>query len=181
MARQDYVSHSPKSKKNAYKPKAEVKPVMSIKLKILIVLALICAGGFAYLLWLIKDKPPVVITTPKPVIEKAQENEPPEYPEEKWEYENDLVEREVEGGKYEVEQKGPYKMQCGSFRTRKQAEALKANIAFNGLSSKIKAVTGTSGTWYKVSLGPYERKREAEKDKHTLRRSKISGCQIWLW
>ena len=84
-------------------------------------------------------------------------------------------------GKYEVKEKGPYKMQCGSFKTEKQANMLKANIAFSGLESTIKTVTGKNGTWHKVFLGPYKRKRKAEKDRHLLKRNKIYGCEIWGW
>ncbi len=72
-------------------------------------------------------------------------------------------------------------MQCGSFKTLKQAEVLKANIAFAGLSAQISAPVGTNSTYYKVYLGPYEKKRDAEKDKHKLKRNKINYCQIWLW
>ena len=71
----------------------------------------------------------------------------------------------------------PYQMQCGSFRNKDDAESLKANIAFQGLESNVKK----TGTWYRVILGPYERKRLAEKERHKLQRAKINGCQIWLW
>ena len=30
-------------------------------------------------------------------------------------------------------------------------------------------------------IGPYESKRLAEKQRHTLQRAKINGCKIWLW
>ena len=72
-------------------------------------------------------------------------------------------------------------MQCGSFRTYPQAESLKAKIAFAGLISEIKETTGSSGIWYKVRLGPYKTKRQAESDKNKLKRVKIVGCGIWGW
>ena len=72
-------------------------------------------------------------------------------------------------------------MQCGSFKTQKQAETLKARIAFSGLEAQVKSVSGKNGTWHKVYLGPYPRKRLAEKDKHKLKRNNINYCQIWLW
>jgi cell division protein FtsN len=70
-----------------------------------------------------------------------------------------------------------YQMQCGSFRNQGDAESLKAKIAFQGLTSQVKK----TGDWYRVILGPYERKRPAEKDRHKLQRAKINGCQIWTW
>ena len=80
-----------------------------------------------------------------------------------------------------MEEKGPYKMQCGSFRKRSQAEAMKAQIAFSGLVAKVSESSGKNGIWYKVALGPYPRKRMAEADKHKLKRNNITTCQIWLW
>jgi len=77
----------------------------------------------------------------------------------------------------EMEQKGPYVMQCGSYKTRAQAETLKAKIAFTGIISFIKH----QGSWYKVRLGPYETKRKAESDKNVLKRQRIIGCDIWFW
>ena len=105
----------------------------------------------------------------------------PAPPKEKWAYIEKLKSREVEEGQYEVKTKGPYKMQCGSFRTKKQAEVMKATIAFSGLSAKISSAKGSNGTWYKVFLGPYAKKRQAEKDKHKLSSNNISTCQIWNW
>ena len=93
----------------------------------------------------------------------------------------DLKNKQVEEGHYEVEEKGPYQMQCGSFRTLNQAETLKAKIAFVGIESQVRKTTGKNGTWYKVVLGPYSRKRAAEADKHRLKSNNINYCQIWLW
>ena len=87
--------------------------------------------------------------------------------------EHDLVKVEVT----EMKQKGPYVMQCGSYKTREKAETLKAKIAFTGIISFIKH----QGSWFKVRLGPYETKRKAESDKNVLKRQKIIGCSIRLW
>ncbi|WP_042152585.1 MULTISPECIES: SPOR domain-containing protein [unclassified Pseudoalteromonas] len=87
--------------------------------------------------------------------------------------EPDLVKVEVT----EMAQKGPYVMQCGSYKSREQAETLKAKIAFTGIISFIKH----QGSWFKVRLGPYETKRKAESDKNLLKRQKIIGCNIWFW
>ncbi|SFD08342.1 SPOR domain-containing protein [Pseudoalteromonas denitrificans] len=86
---------------------------------------------------------------------------------------DDLVKVEVT----EIEQKGPYVMQCGSYKTKTQAETLKAQIAFSGLISFIKP----QGSWFKVRLGPYETKRLAESDRNKLKRAKIRHCDIWFW
>lgn len=72
-----------------------------------------------------------------------------------------------------------YIMQCGSFRTISQAESLKARIAFQGLESEVFESDGTSGRWFRVVLGPFDRKRMAEAQRHQLRRGNILGCKIW--
>lgn len=185
MAHQDYVSRSssPKKKNNPYKKKSSDTPaVLPLKTKIIMIILVISLGSFAYLLWSIKDIEPS--ETPALPVNKThtkKSDDLPAPPEEKWQYMEQLKSKEVEIGEYAVEEKGPYKMQCGSFRTTKQAEIMRATIAFTGLSAKISAAKGSSGTWHKVFLGPYERKREAEKDKHKLKSNGITTCQIWLW
>lgn len=181
MPRQDYVSHSPKSKKSPYKAQKS-EPIFTLKLKLIILLLLVVVGGFAYFLWTIKNTTPVPVQpTNKVTVPQATHDDLPTPHVEKWGYMDDLKNKKVPESTYDVEKKGPYKMQCGSFRTREQAETLKANIAFTGLTAQIKAVNGSTGTWYKVYLGPYERKRAAEADKKLLKRNNINYCQIWLW
>jgi len=186
MAHQDYVSRtrSPKKKKNTpYQQKAvESRHNLPTKVKLIGLTTLVAIAAFTYLLWSIKDNQPV--NEPTKTVEIATTKKTadlPNPPKEKWAYMKELKSKEVEVGEYTVNDKGPYKMQCGSFRTEKQAKVMKANIAFSGLSAQISAVKGSSGTWYKVFLGPYEKKRQAEKEKHQLRSNNISTCQIWLW
>jgi cell division protein FtsN len=190
MANQDYVSRAPakKKKNNRHgKQTANNASAIPLKAKLVSLLLLILITAFSYGLWSLKTDPstktplvePVKITKEKKSLNKT--NELPKPPKEKWTYVKDLETKEIEVGEYKVEAKGPYKMQCGSFKTQKQAETLKARIAFSGLEAQIKSVAGKNGTWHKVFLGPYPRKRLAEKDKHKLKRNNINYCQIWLW
>ena len=106
----------------------------------------------------------------------------PELPEEEWEYIKTLPGYEVEVEVKEQEKSDKrYLMQCASFRTRAQAEEMKAKIAFQGLEALIRHSTGSNGDWFRVILGPYESKRDAEKAKHSLRKVNIATCQIWYW
>lgn len=185
MAHQDYVSRSKSSKKknNPYK-KTPVNPPTGLptKVKIIAMLLVIALGGFVYFLWSINDIEP---QEPTPQINKPatahKSSQLPTPPKEKWQYMEKLKTKEVDVGEYAVKDKGPYKMQCGSFKTNKQAQVMKATIAFSGLSAQISSVTGKNGTWHKVYLGPYQKKRSAEKDKHKLKSNGITTCQIWLW
>ncbi|PKF60551.1 cell division protein [Psychromonas sp. psych-6C06] len=122
------------------------------------------------------DKPEPVKAVNKPPVK--QEETLPEKPQPKWQYEEVLPNKEVVVDiPEEKKNTRPYQMQCGSFRKQGDAETLKARIAFQGLNSTVKK----TGDWYRVILGPYERKRLAEKDRHKLQRAKINGCQIWYW
>jgi cell division protein FtsN len=203
MPNQDYISRSPtKKKKNtsnkstkkgdsarSNKKSTATKTIITVKTKIVALAGIILVCAFAFGLWVLKTAPST--KTPAPTViptntetknaVKEQAQALPEPPKEKWSYVKDLENKKIEVGQYEVKKKGPYQMQCGSFRTEKQAQVLKANIAFTGISSQIKSATGTNGTWYKVVLGPYKRKRLAESDKHKLKRNNINHCQIWLW
>ena len=185
MSNQDYISRTPSKNKNnsPYKKKlAEPSRVMSVKTKLIGIIVIISITSFSYGLWFLKtsDK------TKTPAQEQEQpevitEQSLPAPPKEKWTYVENLKTKKVEVGEYEVKENGPYKMQCGSFKTRPQAESLKAKMAFVGIESQIQTAQGKNNMWYKVVLGPYERKRAAEEDKHKLRNNNINGCQIWLW
>jgi cell division protein FtsN len=189
MANQDYVSRTPaKKKKNARNSKKTSKntSLLPLKTKLIGILLIVLIGAFTYSLWSLKTDPSTKNPLVKPIKTTKSKTlttvkELPKPPKEKWTYVKGLETKEIEVGKYKVAEKGPYKMQCGSFKTEKQAETLKARIAFSGLEAQIKSVTGTNGTWHKVFLGPYTRKRLAEKDKHQLKRNNINYCQIWLW
>ncbi|WP_441004164.1 SPOR domain-containing protein [Pseudocolwellia agarivorans] len=191
MAHQDYVSRPRNPKKSPYKkPAAKQQPQgVQPKVKLIGLITLIAVCLFVYFLWSIKGD-----ETTAPAVQQTQTTEAPKVadtvkdkatlptpPKEKWAYRKELEDKKIEVGEYDVKQGGPYKMQCGSFKSLKQAEVLKANIAFAGLSAQIGAPVGPNSTYYRVYLGPYEKKRDAEKDKHKLKRNKINYCQIWLW
>lgn len=190
MAPQDYISRTNNKKKSPYKKNAEqVDNSVSIKVKFIGLITLAAITGFGYFLYSIKDNTPVQPSnnasgSQQTVTEQkaSQGANLPKPPEEKWQYIDQLkAGSQVEPGEYEVEHRGPYKMQCGSFRTLAQANSMKAKMAFSGLSAKVSESKGSNGTWFKVFLGPYPRKRLAEIDKHKLKNNGITTCQIWLW
>lgn len=139
----------------------------------------------------VKPQPtPVKKTTEKttlPVVQppsKAQKTSTlPPKPEEKWRYIEELKNKEVqiEAKKADNKPTKPYLMQCGAYRSQDQAEQRKAMIAFQGLDSQVKASAGEKGTWYRVIIGPYPKKRQAENDRNMLKRAGIAPCAIWFW
>ncbi len=114
--------------------------------------------------------------TSEPVVEPL-----PEKPGDRWQYIEELENLEVEVDVPEREIGPPKLMQCGSFRKEADAETLRARIAMSGLESQVRSTTGSNGLWYRVILGPYETKRDAERDRHKLQRAQVFGCQIWNW
>ncbi|MDT3319883.1 SPOR domain-containing protein [Shewanella sp. SP1S2-4] len=112
---------------------------------------------------------------------KKDPNALPPQPKEEWTYLNELENKHVEVDIPDVvATRSPmqYQLQCASFRQESQANEMKAVIAFQGLEAQVRQVEGTTGVWYKVALGPYERKRDAERKRHTLQNAGINGCQI---
>lgn len=58
--------------------------------------------------------------------------------------------------------KGNYIIQVGSFRNPKDAESMKAQLAFLGASAHIQKVTINDKTWQRVRVGPYSSASEVE-------------------
>ncbi|WP_144212282.1 SPOR domain-containing protein [Shewanella donghaensis] len=197
----DYANNKkPSSKKRKPARKGAAKQKRSIPyLPTLIVILLL--GAFGYGLWFISgssdDAPaqsaPVTETiektVTKPVTEpvnkpaKKDPNALPPKPTEEWTYLEELENNsiDIEVPEDAMKSKGPYQMQCASFRKLDQAEEMKAVIAFQGLEAQVRATQGTTGVWHKVILGPFDTKRAAERTRHKLQRAGINGCQIWLW
>jgi cell division protein FtsN len=120
---------------------------------------------------------------PAPIGEAPKQLAPlPVLGEEDWAYIDSLPEFNVE-----IDATGPeqsdkeYILQCGSFRTSKRAEELKATIAFQGLEARVKFSDDRGGQWYRVIVGPYQSKRTAENDRHQLRGARVNGCKIYMY
>jgi cell division protein FtsN len=177
MAHKDYVARG-RSKKQAPPPPKRSLPWLRIVITVTLV------AGFSYFLWSIKGTAPDNTTNNNTSAEQAKNEEDtlPDIPEEEWEFIKSLPEFTVKIEQKEQDQPTVRRLiQCGSFRTDEQAQELKANIAFQGLEAQVRPSQGSSGRWYRVILGPYDSKRVAEKDRHTLQRAKINGCKIWNW
>jgi cell division protein FtsN len=186
VANKDYVKRgrSPqKAPKKTAKKKGAKKPVSSgsTPWKAVAVAGLLVAV-FGYALYFLNDAPepktkPEIVEAIAPKPKDSTSNIPP-LPKEQWSYMDELPNKEIA-----VEQKDlkvseiPYIMQCGAYKNRSQAEERKMNIAFQGLTSTVRHSEGSS--WFKVVLGPYKFKRDAEKDRHKLQRAKIEPCAIW--
>lgn len=193
MAQRDYVSRGRGSQnKNKKQPKKATRNSRQpppgragagtlSKIRLAIVVLLFAA--FVWFLWSISGSAPDEVDAPvAPPVSSTPEDALPEMPEEEWEYIKSLPGYEVEVEVAEQQQSDKlYLLQCGSFRTRAQAEEMKANIAFQGLEAQIRDTRGTNGQWFRVILGPLQTKRDAERAKHTLRKINITTCMILTW
>ena len=64
---------------------------------------------------------------------------------------------------------GSYLIQVGSFRTAADAEALKAQLALQGMVARIQEVTVNGESWHRVRLGPYDTAGAADSARRDLR------------
>ena len=55
-----------------------------------------------------------------------------------------------------------YRVQVGSFRERKEADRLRAELALGGFESSIQTMDAANGTWHRVMLGPFRGRAAAE-------------------
>ena len=188
MANKDYVKRgrSPKkTTKKTTKKKGAKQPIStgSTPWKAVAVAGLLVAV-FGYALYFLNDTPTpekkTTVTEVAPVKTKKKTNSEdiPPMPEEQWSYMDELPNKEIEVVQKDLKvSEIPYIMQCGAYKSSSQAEERKMDIAFQGLSSTVRKKSGSS--WYRVVLGPYKFKRDAEKDRHKLQRAKIEPCAIW--
>lgn len=209
MATKDYVKKRPQARPNKRKTNSKTTSLSPPWIKVSVALIVVALFVFAlYRLSLLgteqkpsedllaedlvdnapaKDTKPLMQNTDKPAQLNADNKDEldvlkplPVLAEEEWEYIDSLPDFEVE-----VDATGPLEsnkdfiMQCGSFRQESRAEELRASIAFQGLESRILSSEGKNGLWYRVVLGPYDKKRNAERHRHQLRLADIRGCKIW--
>ncbi len=69
---------------------------------------------------------------------------------------------------------GAYVLQVGSFRSEKEADAQKANLALLGIVSSIQSVTinGTD-TWHRVRIGPISDMNKLDQVRGTLKQNNV--------
>lgn len=73
-----------------------------------------------------------------------------------------------------------YVLQIGSFQSLKDAEKLKASVAFLGLTAHIQHVTVNRQAWHRVRTGPYKNKQQLYKNQKTLRQNDIHAISMEL-
>ncbi|AZT82837.1 sporulation protein [Marinobacter sp. NP-4(2019)] len=132
------------------------------------ILSLAAVGGFigfiVYLNSLPAPEPTRQTSEPVPVTPptKEQETATGEEKKQRYRFYEMLPESEVVPPKVEEYTPGPaqrdftYLVQSGSFRSQKDAERQRAQIAFQGLRANVQRIDLDNGsTWYRVNVGPF--------------------------
>lgn len=73
-----------------------------------------------------------------------------------------------------------YLLQAGSFKQRKDADGLKAQLALLGLQANIESVTIRKERWYRVRLGPYRDSGTAFRELNRLKANGITAMAFTL-
>ena len=115
-------------------------------------------------------QPKQQVVTP-PVQTRQPEPEPKPQPKPKPEVKPE-VKTETAKQETKPEQKQKWMVQCGSFRATDQAESVRAQLAFEGIESRITS----GGGWNRVVLGPYSTRSAADKTLTRLKGSGMSSC-----
>ncbi len=76
----------------------------------------------------------------------------------------------------EIATKGSYLVQIASFRSRQDAERIKASLTLKGFSVSIATVAQQKTNWYRVVIGPFASRAEAQKAQLSVARTeRITG------
>ena len=72
-----------------------------------------------------------------------------------------------------------YLLQAASFRSRDEADALRAELLLDGMTAAVSAVSSTGGVaWHRVMVGPFATKVEMERTLTTLRSKDIAALPV---
>jgi cell division protein FtsN len=77
-----------------------------------------------------------------------------------------------------IEKPGAYVLQAGSYRNIEDAERARAQLALQGIESKIQRVTIDSDTWHRIRIGPIENLKELNRTRVQLREADIEAIVI---
>ena len=88
------------------------------------------------------------------------------------------AERKRSAGQAPAAPSRKYLLQVASVRTPREADAVKAKLAFLGLQAQVSRATIKGITWYRVRLGPYSTKAAMQQARKRLSRSGYSSLPI---
>ena len=182
MPQKDYVKASrPKAKPANRRPARKNSNASSgntAKPWLLLIVTALLISGFVYFLWFLNQQPAAPAPAAKPEKTVKQDELPAKPTTEPYQYIKELENKEIQVTVEELEAKGPFLMFCGTYRAIETAQQMKAKVAFAGYPSEVRRIEGKNGVFFRVTLGPYTSKRQAESDRSRLMRQKVVECRI---
>lgn len=83
-----------------------------------------------------------------------------------------------EGGTTPIARPGTYVLQAGSYRNLADADRVRAQLALQGIESKIQKVTVDNDTWHRVRIGPVTDLGELNKLRKRLVEAEVDAIVI---
>ena len=77
-----------------------------------------------------------------------------------------------------VEKAGSYVLQAGSYREFNEADRVRAQLALQGIESKVQRVSVDSDTWHRVRIGPITDLKELNRIRDRLREADMDMLVI---
>jgi cell division protein FtsN len=77
-----------------------------------------------------------------------------------------------------IEKPGAYMLQAGSYRNFADADRVRAQLALQGIESKIQRVSVDNDTWHRVRIGPISDLAELNRTRARLRQADIDALVI---
>jgi cell division protein FtsN len=83
-----------------------------------------------------------------------------------------------EGGTTRIERPGTYVLQAGSYHNLNDADRVRAQLALQGIESKIQKVTVDNDTWHRVRIGPVTDLGELNKLRKRLAEAEVDAIVV---
>jgi cell division protein FtsN len=83
-----------------------------------------------------------------------------------------------EGGTAPIQRPGTYVLQAGSYRNLTDADRVRAQLALQGIESKIQKVTVDNDTWHRVRIGPVTDLGELNKLRKRLAEAEVDAIVV---
>ncbi len=74
--------------------------------------------------------------------------------------------------------RGTYVLQAGSYKNFADADRIRAQLALQGVESKVQKVTVDNDTWHRIRIGPISKLEELNKLRATLRKADVDVLVI---
>jgi cell division protein FtsN len=135
------------------------------------------------------DRPEGEPAGESPPPASVRESEAPAEPETRYDYYEMLPnfevvvpekEREVarDAPATDVRKQGAYVLQVGSYRDFKEADRVRAQLALQGIESKVQRVSVDADTWHRVRVGPINDLKELNRVRDRLREAEMDVLVI---